>query len=48
MVVQNVLKESLQTRYLRFLPITWYGHVCMRVEVFGCEAYTGKSTIPQA
>lgn len=39
-VVQNALKESLQTRYVRFLPITWHDHVCMRVEVYGCEAYT--------
>lgn len=43
MVVVNGIKETQITRYIRFLPITWYGHVCMRVEVYGCEAYTGKT-----
>lgn len=43
-VVLNVIKESQQTRYVRFLPITWDDHVCIRVEVYGCEAYTGKNT----
>ncbi|KAL9962770.1 hypothetical protein ACROYT_G031908 [Oculina patagonica] len=40
MMVVNGIKETQLTRYVRFLPITWYGHVCMRVEVYGCEAYT--------
>ena len=47
MVVVNIVKETLLTRYVRFLPISWYGHVCMRVEVYGCEGYTGKTNLPQ-
>ena len=47
MVVVNIVKETLLTRYMRFLPISWYGHVCMRVEVYGCEGYTGKTNLQQ-
>ena len=47
MVVVNIVKETLLTRYVRFLPISWYGHVCMRVEVYGCEGYTGKTNLSQ-
>lgn len=47
MVVVNIVKETPLTRYVRFLPISWYGHVCMRVEVYGCEGYIGKTNLPQ-
>ena len=47
MVVVNIVKETPLTRYVRFLPISRYGHVCMRVEVYGCEGYIGKTNLPQ-
>ena len=39
-VVKHVVYELL-TRYLRFLPQTYQGWVCMRTEVFGVKQKPG-------
>lgn len=42
-VVRHKLHDLVEARYLRFLPLTWASHVCMRVEAYGCEASYGRS-----
>ncbi|XP_020900433.1 uncharacterized protein LOC110239067, partial [Exaiptasia diaphana] len=38
LVARNTLERVLAAQYVRFYPKTWYGSVCMRVELYGCEA----------
>ncbi|XP_022778337.1 uncharacterized protein LOC111319871 [Stylophora pistillata] len=33
----RILDEPIIARYVRIHPMTWYGHICMRVELFGCR-----------
>jgi len=35
--VVNILEHGVTARYVRFYPVT-YTYVCMRVEVYGCDA----------
>lgn len=35
--VVNILERGVTARYVRFYPAT-YNYVCMRVEVYGCDA----------
>ncbi|XP_078357479.1 uncharacterized protein LOC144642389 [Oculina patagonica] len=37
-VVYHKLYPPLEARYVRFLPLTWHGHISMRVELYGCPA----------
>ncbi|KAL9983324.1 hypothetical protein ACROYT_G005476 [Oculina patagonica] len=37
-VVRHTLLKRIISRHLRFLPVTWSGWTCMRVEIFGCRA----------
>ena len=34
-IVYHTLRSPLVTRYVRFQPGSWYGHVSMRVELYG-------------
>ncbi|XP_048580273.1 uncharacterized protein LOC5514016 isoform X2 [Nematostella vectensis] len=36
--VKNILKHITPARKIRVHPVTWYGHVCLRVELYGCDA----------
>ncbi|XP_066270083.1 uncharacterized protein [Branchiostoma lanceolatum] len=36
--VTNLLDNSTDARYVRFLPQTWYRHMGMRAEIVGCDA----------
>ncbi|XP_032240781.2 uncharacterized protein LOC5515249 isoform X2 [Nematostella vectensis] len=36
-VARHTLSRTLLTRYLRFVPVTYHGWTCLRVEVFGCK-----------
>ncbi|CAB3993826.1 Hypothetical predicted protein [Paramuricea clavata] len=38
-IVTNCFFPAITARYIRIQPITWYGHISMRFEVYGC--YTG-------
>ena len=33
----RVLDQPIIARYLRIHPTDWSGHLCMRVELFGCR-----------
>ncbi|KAM7445072.1 hypothetical protein ABFA07_006448 [Porites harrisoni] len=35
-IVSHVLKAKFTTRYVRFVVQTWYEHISMRVELYGC------------
>ncbi|EDO41980.1 predicted protein [Nematostella vectensis] len=35
--VRHMLSKKVITRYLRFVPSTYQGWTCLRVEVFGCK-----------
>ena len=39
-IVSHELKPPIWARYIRFHPKTWYGHISMRVEVYGCKKGT--------
>ncbi|KAL9968116.1 hypothetical protein ACROYT_G026448 [Oculina patagonica] len=36
-VISHQLNPPINARYIRFVPVTWHGHISMRVELFGCE-----------
>ncbi|XP_078381379.1 uncharacterized protein LOC144664131 [Oculina patagonica] len=36
-VVYHVLNPPISTQYIRFLPVTWQGHISMRAELYGCQ-----------
>ena len=40
-VVKNGLEKPLITRYIRIHPESWYGHISMRTEFFGCRKGNG-------
>ena len=33
----RILEQPIVARYLRTHPTAWYGHICMRVDLFGCR-----------
>ncbi|CAH1255660.1 MFGE8 [Branchiostoma lanceolatum] len=35
--VTNLLDDSIDARYVRFLPQSWYFHMSMRAEILGCN-----------
>ncbi|XP_078351746.1 lactadherin-like isoform X1 [Oculina patagonica] len=35
-VVYHVVKPPIRARYIRFRPVTWYAHISMRAELYGC------------
>lgn len=39
-VVVNTLDEPIIARYIRIHPVTWHGHISMRIELYGC--FTGE------
>ncbi|XP_068752557.1 protein sidekick-1-like isoform X3 [Montipora capricornis] len=34
-IIYHKLNPPIPARYIRFRPVTWYGHISMRVEVYG-------------
>ena len=30
------LDHPFEARYVRIYPQTWYGHICLRWEIYGC------------
>ncbi|XP_078354170.1 uncharacterized protein LOC144638790 isoform X2 [Oculina patagonica] len=36
-VVSHELNPPIRARYIRFVPVTWYNHISMRVELYGCQ-----------
>ena len=35
--VYHNLNPPIRARYIRFLPVAWYGNIAMRVELYGCQ-----------
>lgn len=35
-VVVNKLTDEIKARFIRLLPIEWYKHISMRIEIYGC------------
>ncbi|XP_022809904.1 lactadherin-like [Stylophora pistillata] len=35
---RQYLNPRIRARYIRFVPVTWYNYICMRVEIYGCDA----------
>ena len=35
--VYHKLNPPIRARYIRFLPVAWYGSIAMRVELYGCQ-----------
>ena len=36
----RILDQPIIARYIRIHPTAWHGHICMRVELFGCREGT--------
>ena len=36
-IVGNILDPAIIARYIRIRPRSWYGHISMRFEVYGCK-----------
>ena len=44
-VVSRKLEESIVARFFRVHPVTWFGHIAMRVEFYGCRQGRRKFTL---
>jgi len=42
-IVYHKLKSPIQARFIRLRPTAWYGHISMRMELYGC---LGNATHP--
>ena len=40
-MIKHILNAGVLARYLRFLPGTYYGGVCLRAELFGVKQKPG-------
>ena len=40
--VYHLLHPRIHAKYVRFHPTTWYGHICMRAELYGCNGERWK------
>ncbi|XP_078346340.1 uncharacterized protein LOC144631705 isoform X1 [Oculina patagonica] len=39
-VIVNDLIQPIEARFVRIYPETWYGHMSMRMELYGCNIYS--------
>lgn len=44
-VVRHILEEPIIARFVRIQPKTWYRHISMRAEFYGCTKGLLKSTL---
>ncbi|XP_067022569.1 lactadherin-like [Acropora muricata] len=35
-IISHKLSPRISTRYVRFSVLSWYGHICIKVELYGC------------
>ena len=42
-VVRNTLPAPVVCRYLRLLPVTWNGHISLRMELYGTGPVQGMN-----
>ncbi|KAK3700595.1 hypothetical protein QZH41_001586 [Actinostola sp. cb2023] len=45
-VVGHVLKPAIITRFIRLRPMSWYGHISLRTEFYGCTSGFPSPPIP--
>ena len=38
MVVSHFLKKAIIARFIRIVPLTWYGAVTLRADFYGCKS----------
>lgn len=36
-IIKQETIEEIKARYVRFLPVAWFNHVCMKVELYGYQ-----------
>ena len=36
-IVYHKLKKPIIARFIRFVPMAWFAHISMRVELYGCS-----------
>ena len=41
-VIVNRLIQPIEARLIRIYPESWYHHMSMRMELYGCEIQSGK------
>ena len=41
-VIVNELIRPIKARFVRIYPVSWHGHMSMRMEFYGCEIHTGN------
>ena len=39
-IVYHKLNPPIQARYIRLRPTAWYGHISLRMELYGCPGIT--------
>ena len=44
-VIVNKLIQPIEGRFIRIYPETWYGHMSMRMELYGCEIQSGEKAL---
>ena len=42
-VVVNALEKPIQAHFIRLHPQKWYGHISLRMELYGCSLKAGQS-----
>ena len=40
--VINTLMKPIEARFIRLHPYAWYGHISLRMELYGCSLKPGK------
>ena len=40
-IVVNTLEAPIKARFIRLEPQEWYGHISMRMELYGCSLKSG-------
>lgn len=44
-VVVNTLEAPIEARFVRLHPQRWYGHISLRMELYGCSLKSGRALI---
>ncbi|KAK3743988.1 hypothetical protein QZH41_010800, partial [Actinostola sp. cb2023] len=42
-VTKQIFKNNTAARYVRIMAETWFGHVCARVQLYGCDAAPNRA-----
>ena len=44
-IVINDLEAPIEARVIRINPVEWYGHISMRMELYGCRLPSGSYNV---